>query len=151
MVSWLQCTCQAFFWLAFAWLTLHVNISVCMCVCVFVYHRFQLPDPPADVSSRGSSGFGPWGRSRPYGHLWRVWSLCQCTAGHTGKACWVMEFFLDVCFRVICFTSRWGIHRNETLSRVGRIWICGLSQGFERSNTSQEDIMETLLGWKLRK
>lgn len=31
----------------------HVNM------CVFVDHRFQLPDPSADVSSRRSSGFGP--------------------------------------------------------------------------------------------
>lgn len=49
--------------------------------------RFWLPDPSADVTGRWAGGDGFGGGARPKGHLWRLWSLCQCLAGHGGEMC----------------------------------------------------------------
>lgn len=66
---------------------------------VFSFHRFQFPDPPAHVSSRGPSGFGSGGGPWSYSDLWCIWGLRQCTVRQTGKACWLMEFLVDVRFQ----------------------------------------------------
>ena len=96
-------------------------VVLILCMCTFVCLRFQFPDPPADVSSRRSCGFGPGGRSRPYSYLRRVWSLRQCTPGHTGKACWVMDLFAwseIICDKHVCSMLECCTECNMNLQKI---------------------------------